>query len=142
MAGKDIALIAHLMRRAGFGAPYRELEARAARGYRATVEEQLHPEEQPDIEVDVLDRYFVDWKHLQGHEQGKDYWTYRMVNTKRPLEEKMALFWHGILCSGFSKSEHARQLTLQLDMFRWTCSGATGWEASRTCSWSFPETRR
>ena len=27
MADKDIALMAHLMRRAGFGAPYEELEA-------------------------------------------------------------------------------------------------------------------
>ena len=31
MANKDIALMAHLMRRAGFGATYDELEARAAR---------------------------------------------------------------------------------------------------------------
>jgi hypothetical protein len=43
MAEKDIALMAHLMRRAGFGAQYQELEARAAQGYEATVEELLHP---------------------------------------------------------------------------------------------------
>ena len=39
MADHDIALMAHLMRRAGFGAQYDELEARAAKGYEATVEE-------------------------------------------------------------------------------------------------------
>ena len=39
MASEDIALMAHLMRRAGFGASREELEARAARGYEATVEE-------------------------------------------------------------------------------------------------------
>ncbi len=45
MANKDdIALMAHLMRRAGFGAGRDELEARAAKGYDATVEELLHPE--------------------------------------------------------------------------------------------------
>ena len=38
MAENDIALMAHLMRRAAFGAPYEELEARAAKGYEATVE--------------------------------------------------------------------------------------------------------
>ena len=118
MADKDVALMAHLMRRAGFGATFKELEARAAKGYEATVEELLHPERQPDIEVDLLERYFVDWKLFQGPEQSQDYWTYRMVNTKRPLEEKIALFWHGILCSGYSKSEHFRQLILQTDMFR------------------------
>ena len=34
MADKDIALMAHLMRRAGFGATYGELEARAPRATR------------------------------------------------------------------------------------------------------------
>ena len=38
MADESIALMAHLMRRAGFGAPYAELEARQER-LRATVEE-------------------------------------------------------------------------------------------------------
>jgi hypothetical protein len=42
----DIALMAHLMRRAGFGAGRDELEARVAKGYEATVEELLHPETQ------------------------------------------------------------------------------------------------
>ena len=42
MASEDIALMAHLMRRAGFGASREELEARVARGYEATVEELLH----------------------------------------------------------------------------------------------------
>ena len=42
MADESIALMAHLMRRAGFGAPYAELEARAKKGYEATVEELLH----------------------------------------------------------------------------------------------------
>ena len=43
----DIALMAHLMRRAGFGAQYAELEERAAKGYEATVEELLNPEVNP-----------------------------------------------------------------------------------------------
>ena len=57
MADKDIALMAHLMRRAGFGAPREELEDRVAKGYEATVEELLHPEEQPAIDEDILYRF-------------------------------------------------------------------------------------
>ena len=38
MEGNDIALIAHLMRRAAFGAPYDELEERASRGCETTAE--------------------------------------------------------------------------------------------------------
>ena len=41
---ESIDLMAHLMRRAGFGADRDELERRAAKGYEATVEELLNPE--------------------------------------------------------------------------------------------------
>ncbi|MBM3226605.1 MAG: DUF1800 domain-containing protein, partial [Candidatus Tectomicrobia bacterium] len=117
MAENDVALMAHLMRRAGFGAPYHELEARAAQGYEATVEELLHPERQPDsIDMDVLERYFVEWQGMLAG--GPAYWTWRMLNSKRPLEEKIALFWHGILCTGSSKVQHAKQQQLEFDMFR------------------------
>src|SRR5262245_52278423 len=54
MADQSIALMAHLMRRAGFGAPYAELETRAAKGYEATVEELLHPEQQPELDQDIM----------------------------------------------------------------------------------------
>ena len=118
MASQDIQLMAHLMRRAGFGATYQELEARAAKGYEATVEDLLHPENQPDMEMDLLERYFIDWKEMNALEVNQSYLTYRMINTKRPLEEKMTLFWHGILCTGNSKCEHGRQIQIQLDMFR------------------------
>ena len=99
MADNNIALMAHLMRRAGFGAPYEELETRAAKGYEATVEELLYPQEQPDIEYDVLLRHNPSWLEGSNMEDEQLHWTYRMINTKRPLEEKIALFWHGILCT-------------------------------------------
>ena len=47
MAQHDIALMAHLLRRAGFGATREELEGYVAKGYEATVEELLHPEDSP-----------------------------------------------------------------------------------------------
>ena len=115
---QEIARMAHLMRRAGFGAAYAELEQRAAAGYEATVEELLNPEAQPDLEMDILERHFVDWKEMNALEVNQAYWTYRMINTRRPLQEKVALFWHGILCTGNSKCEHGRQIQLQLDLFR------------------------
>ena len=118
MASEDIGLMAHLMRRAGFGASYDELETRAAKGYQATVEELLNPESQPELETDLMERYFVDWKELNALEVNQAYLAYRMLNTHRPLQEKIALFWHGILCTGQSKCEHGRQIQLQLDMFR------------------------
>ena len=65
---QEIAQMAHLMRRAGFGATYAELEQRAAAGYEATVEELLDPIAQPDLEMDILERHFVDWKEMNALE--------------------------------------------------------------------------
>ncbi len=114
----DIALMAHLMRRAGFGASYEELERRAAVGYEATVDELVNTEQRPEMDMDVLLRHFVDWKQINGLESNQAHWTYRMVNTPRPLEEKICLFWHGIFCVGDSKCMNGRQILLQLNKFR------------------------
>ena len=118
MADSDIALMAHLMRRAGFGATRDQLEAHVAKGYEATVEELLHPEQQPEWEQDLYMRAHPSFSDQSNLEMNQIIWAYRMLNTKRPLEEKIALFWHGVLCTGFGKVDHGRMIALQLDMFR------------------------
>ena len=117
MANNDIALMAHLMRRAGFGARYEELEERAAKGYEATVEELLHPEDNPDgLEMDLAERYFIEWNH---HTRGlPEYTAWRMINSRAALVEKMTLFWHGILCTADSKTQSYITSHVELEMFR------------------------
>ena len=44
MGQKELARMAHLMRRAGFGAGREGLERRVINGYEATVEELLSPD--------------------------------------------------------------------------------------------------
>jgi hypothetical protein len=118
MAREDIALMAHLMRRAGFGASREELEARAAQGYEATVEELLNPE------TEAVDRYVFlryhpgFWKPITSPGMGSAAWFYTMLNTKRPLEEKMVLFWHQVFATGQSKIDHWHELITQVDMLR------------------------
>ena len=117
MGDRDSALMAHLMRRAGFGAPPEEIEARVAKGYEATVEELLHPEDQPDgLNMDVLERYFIDWRDFLA--SGPAYMAWRMVNSNRPLQEKMTLFWHGILCTANSKLENQLTQKKYFEMLR------------------------
>jgi len=45
-------------------------------------------------------------------------YMYYLVNTKRPLEEKMALFWHHVFATGNSKVDNYDQLLEQINMFR------------------------
>ncbi len=121
MPDKDVALMAHLLRRAGFGATRLDLEAYCAKGYEATVEELLHPENQPSWEEDNEDlefRYFLEYKDHQSLEHIQAKWVYRMVNTKRLLEEKIGLLWHSIFCTGYAKVDHSKQMYITLDMFR------------------------
>ena len=115
----DIALMAHLMRRAGFGATRNELEARVAKGYEETVEELLHPETQPPVDAYTLLRY-QPASLLPGGQppMGNVNWLYYLVNTKRPLEEKMALFWHHVFATGNSKVDNYDQLLEQIELFR------------------------
>ena len=119
MANNDeIVLMAHLMRRAGFGASRDELEARVANGYEATVEELIHPEDHYDMDLDLMMRYRSGYHNQVNIETTRESWVYRMINTGRPLQEKMALFWHGILCTGDAKVDHSQQSMLLIDMFR------------------------
>jgi uncharacterized protein (DUF1800 family) len=116
--------MAHLFRRAGFGATRDEIEAAVARGYEATVEELLNPEGQPDLEYDLIYRFYPDMKEARRIETNQAYWLYRMINSQRQLEEKMTLFWHCLFATAFSKANNARLSKLQIDMFRRNCLGS------------------
>ena len=119
MDNHDIALMAHLMRRAGFGATREELEERAARGYEATVEELLSTESQPALDRFELVRYHPwTWKPGTLPGMGAVEWLWFMVNTKRPLEEKMTLFWHHLFATGVSKVDHYDEITAMVATFR------------------------
>ena len=120
MPQDDVALLAHLLRRAGFGATRDELERYAAQGYEATVEELLHPENAPPAldDEDLIRRYHVDENSLMLLESCQAYWLYRMINTKRPLEEKLALFWHGVFATGYTKLNQPKAILNQIETFR------------------------
>ena len=93
MAENDLVSIAHLLRRAGFGATRAELEAYAARGYEEVVEELLYPERAPGIDDDLLERYW-DGESINVAASA---WMYRMINSRRPLEEPSAVPERGTL---------------------------------------------
>ena len=118
MEQAELSLIAHLMRRAGFGASRAELEEYASKGYDAVVNELLHPESVPDFDEDVLKRYYPELRHLDSLPVWAGRWVYRMVNSRRPLVEKMALFWHHIFATAWHKSEHTPAMIAQIETFR------------------------
>ena len=120
MADTDIALMAHLMRRAGFGATRDELEQRVATGYEATVEELVDPDRHniPPVDRDVFFRYYPGLEVSGAPPNGRSNYIYHMITNPRSLEEKMTLFWHHIFATGNSKIDNPTEMVRQVDMFR------------------------
>ena len=89
-------------------------------GYEETVEQLVDPPAQiPRADLHLLFRYMPSLE-TGGPVTvpGAANWLYHLVNTQRPLEEKMALFWHGIFAVGNSKVDNDNHLTAMVDMFR------------------------
>ena len=120
MPAKDIALMAHLMRRAGFGANYDELERRANNGYEQTVEELLDPDAHGVAAYDeyTLARYYPDMEVPSAPALGTSNFMYHLYTTPRPLVEKMTLFWHMIFATGNSKVDNPPEMLQQIQLFR------------------------
>ena len=118
MGNSDVELIAHLMRRAGFGATRDQLEVYATKGYEATVEELLNPGVERRMGDDLIRRFHPELSGMMGPNASAENWLFRMATTTTPLQEKMALFWHGIFATGYPKVIHGKALSDQIRMFR------------------------
>ena len=115
----DLALIAHLMRRAGFGATRDELEDLAEMPYDSVVDHLIGAEEAYTISDHLIRRYHADQSALMGNAAPVAYWLYKMISTKSPLREKVALFWHSIFATGYAgKVVQGKLLIDQIGMFR------------------------
>ena len=66
----------------------------------------------------VVNRFFY-WLRASRLETNRAayWWANRMLCTQRPLEEKMALFWHGHFATSEEKVRDYRKMLVQLDLF-------------------------
>ena len=115
---QDVALMAHLLRRAGFGATSDELDHYMGMSYEDAVEGLLSKKASEDIPHDLIRRYHVDQSDLRSGVAAAAHWVFRMVNTDAVLNEKMCLFWHRVFATAATKLIQARVVTNQVDMFR------------------------
>ena len=109
---------AHLLRRAGFGATSAELDRYAAMTSTMMTESVLNYQQISNAALEAQ-LPTLDLTSEKGPNAAavQAWWLQRMVQTARPLEEKMALFWHGLLTSGLDKAGPAQMYT-QNQLFR------------------------
>lgn len=146
----DRAKAAHLLNRAGFGGRPDEVERVVRLGPEAAVDEligydrvaetfpapdftslratwenlaRLYQQRAPESE-----RFQARVSALRADNQKlqelREWWVARMIQTRRPLQEKMVLFWHGFLVSGRPEARLAENLYIQNELFRRNALGS------------------
>jgi uncharacterized protein (DUF1800 family) len=93
--------IAHLLRRAGFGYSQAQLDGYAALGLNGAIDRLLNYESVSNAAMEQ--RLAALNLNLYNGNDFQRWWLLRMIYTERPLEEKITLFWHGLLVSGTGK---------------------------------------
>ena len=146
MAGRREQEIDHILRRAGFGATEEEVDSYAKLAFAGPSLALARLLNYTDIPDDVDDKIgrpgyvgittageFLPTGNIADARQR---WLFRMVHATRPLQEKMALFWHNHFATAYTKiagevgtteatrmlaakpSEDAGQVKGQLELFR------------------------
>ncbi len=116
MGNTDRKLAAHLARRAGFGATQDELDFYESFNYKDLVNHFLDSHSVNHVSDDLIYR-----RHPNIHAQlthNPMYWAYRMLTTNSPMQEKIALFWHGIFATAEPKINNFGAINNQINMFR------------------------
>jgi uncharacterized protein (DUF1800 family) len=115
---QDVAVMAHLLRRTGFGATRDQIDQYVAKGYEETVEDLLNPVAARPEDQDLMDRYFIASVEARSVGHADPQWSWRLATTEKPLEEKIALFWHSLLAVGGIKLDHGLEMLTEIDLFR------------------------
>lgn len=103
-------LLAHLLRRAGFGASPDELARFEPLSFAEAVDQLVNYQSIPD----TVDSHIGQPGYVGTTSNGpfspntvitdaQQRWLFRMLHSQRPLQEKMTLFWHNYFATGFSK---------------------------------------
>ena len=110
--------ISLLVRRAGFAAGPGDVQRYEKLGWEATLQELLHPETVDEDLDALLTRLQGGLLDLQNLEDVQTWWLYRMLHTRRPLQEKLTLFWHGHFAVANYKVNNARMMHQHIDLLR------------------------
>ena len=98
----------HLLRRGGFGASPSELAALGDMSMSQGISYLLNYEDRPDdVDSKIGQPNYVSVTVRGGFgtniDDARQRWLFRMVHSQRPLQEKMALFWHNHFATAYSK---------------------------------------
>ncbi|MGD9905187.1 MAG: DUF1800 domain-containing protein [Vicinamibacterales bacterium] len=116
-------MLQHVLRRLGFGASAAELEIYARFPLIGVVGALLNYDRAPgDVDTKINDAAYIgvtargQFSPNTVVNDARQRWLFRMVHSQRPLQEKLALFWHNHFATAYSKiagtfgAEHATKM--------------------------------
>lgn len=145
----DLAAARHLLARAGFGGTVEQARELHALGLDGMVSWLVDYEDQPDVvgpyiwradekqpsireirKLDEKERRALRQKTRRADQRRlvelRQWWVKRMLETRRPLEEKMTLFWHGHFTTSYRDVRSSKLLSQQNDLLRTHATGNFG----------------
>ena len=114
----DLGKVAHLHRRAGFGAPWAELQRDLRDGPEASVNRLLSPRAATTDEAQVLDSLAQGVRASNDSERLKAWWLYRVLYDPDPLRERLTLFWHSHFANSNRKVQNVGLMLRQNELLR------------------------
>jgi uncharacterized protein (DUF1800 family) len=114
----DIRKVAHLHRRAGFGATLAELLRDVEAGADASVTRLFHPPQLSAEDVEAIDGLRHTARSSSNLELLKVCWLNRILHGPEPLREKLTLFWHGHFATSNHKVESVALMDRQNETLR------------------------
>src|SRR5437667_3530067 len=114
----DLRKVAHLHRRAGFGATWAELQRDLKAGPAASVERLLQPRPLTAQETVILGSLRQGVLGSRDAERLKAWWLYRILYDGDPLREKMTLFWHSHFATSNRKVQSVPLMLQQNEALR------------------------
>jgi uncharacterized protein (DUF1800 family) len=114
----DLPKVAHLHRRAGFGATRAEMNRDVKDGPSASVDRLFKPRSLGDEEKQVLDSLRQGVLDSLDAGRLKAWWLYRILYDPDPLCEKLTLFWHGHFATSNRKVDSVPQMLAQNEALR------------------------
>ena len=114
----DLRKVAHLHRRAGFGATRAELVRDLEAGPEASVTRLFHPSQLAAEDVEAIDGLRQTARASSNLDLLKVCWLNRILHGPDPLREKLTLFWHGHFATSNHKVESVALMDRQNETLR------------------------
>ncbi len=113
----NTARAAHLMRRVGFGAGFDRIQSLLTKSPQEAIDSLFDFDAENDP-LDALAEQLVGFFNPNQINSQQEWWLYRILNTTRPLQEKMALVWHNHFATSANKVQNFPMMANQIALFR------------------------